>query len=311
MSSSYFITGGNGFIGAALVRRLVREGHHVRVMLRPGANTHRLRDVLARVEVVPGDFEHFEAVQLSMEKRAADAVVHAAWMGVTPAQRNSIKQITINVPATLRLCEIASATGCSAFFGLGSQAELGSVTGVLDENTAPNPATAYGFAKYQAGEICRKICAMAGMRFVWLRVLSVYGPGDDEAHMLPTVIRCLLRGDKPRLTSGLQNWDYLYVDDCAAAISALLHSQAKEVFVLASGETTTVREVVELVRDKIDKQLPLGFGEVSSSTPTVNLQANIAHLTSATGWRPEVSLSHGLDLTIASLAGEDAMREVP
>ena len=309
--SSYFITGGNGFIGAALVKRLVAEGHHVRVMLRAGANAERIRNVLAKIEIVQGDFEHLDAVRASLEGHAADAIIHAAWMGVTAAQRNSIQQITVNIPATLRLCELAAATHCGAFVGLGSQAEFGSVSGLLDEHTPPNPATAYGFAKYHAGELSRRVCSLAGMRFIWLRVLSVYGPGDDEAHMLPTLIRCLLRGEKPKLTSGLQKWDYLYVDDCAAAISSVLKSGVEGAFVLGSGETTTIREVVELVRDKIDKRLPLGFGEMSSSAPVVNLQANIEHLTITTGWRPEVSLSQGLELTIASIAGVGAQPKFP
>ncbi len=308
--SSYFITGGNGFIGAALTKKLVLEGQHVRVMVRPGANLHRLERLLTRIEIVPGDFEHLDAVERSLVERKADAFIHAAWAGVTADQRNSLQQITVNIPAALRLCELAAATNCTTFVGIGSQAEYGSVKCVLDEHTPANPTTPYGFAKYTAGEICRKLCIMGCMRFVWLRILSIYGPGDDDAHMLPTVIRCLLRGEKPELTHGSQKWDYLYIDDCATAINSVLHSEAEGVFVLGSGESTTIREAVELVRDKIDRRLALGFGEVNSGQ-VLNLQADIGHLTRITGWRPEVSLSAGLDLTIASIAGESIYSGLP
>ena len=86
--------------------------------------------------------------------------------------------------------------------------------------------------------------------------------------------------------------------------------KAEGVFVLGSGESTTIREAVELVRDKIDRRLALGFGEVNSGQ-VLNLQADIGHLTRITGWRPEVSLSAGLDLTIASIAGESIYSGLP
>lgn len=299
--SSYFITGGNGFIGAAVARKLVQEGHNIRVMLRDGASVDRLSGILSKVEVVRGDLGHLDAAQNSLRERNADALIHTAWAGVARAERNDLLQVTVNIPASIRLCEIAAQTGCRAFIGLGSQAEYGSFDGVLDEQTPVRPNTAYGFAKQMAGELCRNLCSMAGMRSVWLRVLSVYGPGDNETHMVPTVIRSLLRGDKPKLTHGLQEWDYLYIDDCAAAISAILKTQAEGIFVLGSGEATRIREVVELVRDKIDEHLPLGFGEIDRST-TVNLRADVSKLMRLTGWHPSTPLNLGLDLTIASIA---------
>ena len=300
-----FITGGNGFVGASLVRRLVLEGHHVRIMLRRNSSTERLREVLDKVEIVYADFEHLESVERSLNARHADAVIHAAWSGVTAADRDGLAQVTGNLAFTIKICELAARTGCQTFVGIGSQAEYGVADEPLTEDTVLKPVTAYGFAKYTAWSICQKICELAHMRFLWFRLLSAYGPGDDRRHMLPYVIRCLLQRERPKLTRGLQKWDYLYIDDCGLAVDAALKSKAAGTFVLGSGKSSTIRSVVEMVRDKIDAGLPLGFGEVSDSPTVLNLSADISCLTAATGWRPSVSLADGLDRTIAFIQEEE------
>ncbi|WP_293911904.1 NAD-dependent epimerase/dehydratase family protein, partial [Deinococcus sp.] len=142
---------------------------------------------------------------------------------------------------------------------------------------------------------------MAGMRFVWIRLLATYGPMDDPRHLLPSVVSQLLEGKCPALTPGEQLWDYLYVDDAVEAIARLgTDTRAAGIFNLGSGEAFSVRSVAELIRDKIDPALPLGFGEIPYRPDQVmHLQADITKLTDATGWRPQVSLAEGLSRTIA------------
>jgi UDP-glucose 4-epimerase len=302
---SILVTGGSGFIGAAIVKRLVQEGRQVRVLLRPDSSTRRLAEVLDRVEILHGDFEHLDSVEQSLRARKVDALVHAAWGGVAASQRNSIQQLTGNITGTIKLCEIVANNGCRTFLGMGSQAEYGTVDNILTERTVPHPVTAYGFAKYSAATICEKLCELAQMRFLWLRLLSVYGPSDDEGHMVPHVIRSLVRGEKPHVTKGTQSWDYLYIDDCSAAVSAALQSEAQGTYVLGSGEATTIRTVIEMIRDKIDPGLPVGFGDIPDGASVRNLRADVTHLIEATGWRPKVSLAEGLARTIASIQTEE------
>jgi nucleoside-diphosphate-sugar epimerase len=163
----------------------------------------------------------------------------------------------------------------------------------------PKPVTAYGVAKLAAGLSTAKMSELAGIRHVWLRLLSAYGPGDDVRHLLPSVILDLLARKKPALTLGEQVWDYLYVDDAATAICAVLEHQVAGVFNLASGTTATIRSIVEQIRDLIDRSLPIGFGEIPyRSDQVMHLEADITRLTSATGWRPAVGLDRGLQRTV-------------
>ena len=251
------------------------------------------------VEVVSGDLSDTDSLRQVIPRHPVDAVVHLAWSGVTADDRNSTLQISQNLLATLAIWEAAHAAGCKVWIGLGSQAEYGPQEGVLREDICPKPITAYGVAKLAAGLATAKMSEISGVRHTWLRLLSAYGPGDDERHMLPSVILSLLARKKPALTRGEQVWDYLYVDDAATAIVSALEQPISGVFNLGSGHTATIRAIVEQIRDMIDPGLPIGFGEVPYRDDQVmHLEADITRLSQATGWRPATSLQQGLQQTI-------------
>jgi UDP-glucose 4-epimerase len=189
----------------------------------------------------------------------------------------------------------------TTWVGLGSQAEYGAVEGRLSEELPPKPVTAYGVSKLCLCLMTEKLCAMTETRFLWLRLLAAYGPMDDPRHLLPSVINQLLDGERPALTPGEQRWDYLYIEDAAEAICRLaLETSASGVFNLGSGDALTVRSLVETVRDLIDPALPLGLGDVPYRPDQVmHLEGDLAKLTTATGWRPEVTMEEGLRRTLA------------
>jgi nucleoside-diphosphate-sugar epimerase len=249
-----------------------------------------------------GDLSHFRAQSLpgAINLGKLDAVFHLAWFGVTAEFRNDPDQIRINLIATLELWEAARKAGCKIWIGLGSQAEYGRVDHVLREDTPTSPGTAYGVAKLAAGLTTAKMSEICGVRHAWLRLLSAYGPGDDERHMIPSVINAFLAGRRPALTLGEQIWDYIYVDDVAEALCAVLETDTSGIYNLGSGSAITLRTVVEKIRDLIDPSLTIGFGEVPYRPDQVMfLEADISNLCAATSWRPRTSLTEGLTQTIA------------
>ena len=294
------VTGATGHVGAFLTKGLLARGCEVAVLVRPQSDLWRIADVLGQVTVLRGALGDLGQARAPMKAWAPEVVFHLAWSGVTGAFRDDPAQITGNVTGSLELFEAAREAGCRCWVGVGSQAEYGAVDGVLDEDRAPAPVTAYGVAKLCLGLMTGKLCAMTGLRFLWLRLLATYGPMDDARHLLPVVITQLLDGGRPSLTPGEQRWDYLYVGDAVEAICRLvLETQAEGVFNLGSGEAHAVRSLVETARDLIDPALTLGFGEVPYRPDQVmHLQADISKLVGATGWRPRTTLEEGLRHTI-------------
>lgn len=294
------VTGASGHLGSYLTERLLQAGWEVFVLAREQSDLWRLCDVLERVNVVRADLSNLSNVAPAINELKPEATFHLAWDGVTSAFKNSPEQITRNVTGSLELFEIVRSAGCKLWVGVGSQAEYGAHDSMLTEETPARPLTAYGTAKLCVGLLTKKLCELSGMRYVWLRLLATYGPKDDERHLLPATIRKLLAGERPSLTLGEQHWDYLYVTDAAEAIyRAAMSEETHGVFNLGSGESQSIRHIMERARDLIDPALPLGFGEIPyPADQLMRLETSIERLRSATGWTPQVNLDEGLRRTI-------------
>jgi nucleoside-diphosphate-sugar epimerase len=205
-----------------------------------------------------------------------------------------------NVEHTMRLLEHSLAAGARHFVGLGSQAEYGPCAERIDETEATRPTTMYGAAKLATCILAERLCATAGARFAWLRLFSSYGPMDNPDWMIPYLTRALLRREKPAVTRAEQRWDYVYIDDAARAVEAVArHPSAHGIFNLGSGTAPVLRDVIELIRGEVDPSAPIGYGEVPYRPDQVmHLEADIARLTGATGWKPAMPLAEGIRRTV-------------
>jgi nucleoside-diphosphate-sugar epimerase len=206
-----------------------------------------------------------------------------------------------NLSYELALLQLAERVGVKQWIGLGSQAEYGPCNKPIEETAPTRPTTLYGVAKLCAFLLARHMSECLGMRCVWLRLFSAYGPMDDPGWMIPYLALRLLRRERPSLTEAEQYWDYLYVTDVAEALYRVATARdVAGVFNLGSGDAHSLRAVIERVRDMIDIRLPLGFGETPYRPDQImHLQANIAKITGLTGWSPHVTLDDGLRETIA------------
>lgn len=307
MTMRCLVTGASGFIGSWLVRQLLREHHSVIAVLHKQEPAHDTANWSDGVRTVHADLESAPDLRQTLTGETIDVLFHLAWWGVAAGHRNDPAQISINLAACLRVCELARDLGCRHFIGLGSQAEYGPCPGKLHEDSPPRPITAYGVAKLAAGMLTAKMAEMAQMRHTWVRLLAAYGPGDDPRHLIPAVIRTLLAAGKPALTAAEQTCDYLYVEDAVRALTRIAATGVTGTLNLASGETVVLRNLLERVRAIVDPHLPLGFGELPYRADQVmHLEADISRLRLSTGWQPQVSLEEGLRRTVAWARGETA-----
>lgn len=293
------ITGPTGVIGSALCQELVKNGTEVYAVCRPGSK---------RMSVLPRH-EKLKIVECALEALSnlpglipggADAFYHFGWSHTAGTGRNDMRAQIQNIQYTLDAVAAAYALGCRVFLGAGSQAEYGRFEGLLKAETPCFPENGYGMAKLCAGQMSRAECQKLGMEHVWVRILSIYGPGDGVGTMISSVIGKLLVGEKPALTAGEQQWDYLFSEDAALAFRLLAeHGVDGKTYVLGNGTAQPLRKYVEILRDAIDPALPLGFGEVPyGSKQVMYLQADISELTRDTGFAPRISFAEGIEKTI-------------
>jgi nucleoside-diphosphate-sugar epimerase/ferredoxin-NADP reductase len=293
------ITGATGFIGSSLVSLLLGKGCQLAVLLRPSSNPWRIQQHLPSLHIIQADLSETFMLNSAIRDFQPDALIHAGWQGVSKMYRDDLSQFQ-NMDNSLHLFDSCIDSGCELLIGIGSQAEYGETGSILVEDMPANPDTAYGRAKLDTGLQGLKKCSAQGVRYAWLRLTAAYGPMDDPSHLIPQVITTLLGGKTPPLTTGRQRWDYLYIDDIAAAVWAVMQNvQGQGIFNLSSGEAVLVRRICQMIRDDIDPGLSLGFGQLPYPAGSrMVLQARNRLLRRATGWKPRVSLADGLQKTI-------------
>lgn len=295
------VTGGSGFVGSYAVEHLLRDpSREVCLLVRPESDLWRLGEMSCpRLTTIRGDLTAPASYRDALAAWQPDTVVHLAWDGVGPAERDDPRQLG-NIQAAIDLIQAAGDAGVKHWIGMGSQAEYGPHQSVIRETEATRPTTLYGASKLAVSHLGRLGAAQRQMRFVWLRVFSTYGAKDHPRWLIPSITLQLLRRESPKLTEGRQNWDYIHVDDIASAVRATVDNlDAQGIYNVGSGRVVTVRRVVERVRDLIDPSLPLVFGELLYRPDQVmHLEADITRLQRATGWTPVIDLDQGLAQTV-------------
>lgn len=293
------ITGPTGAVGAGLIFACISRNIEVYALVRPGSG--RLWQIPSHplVRQVPVELGDLSRARERISK-PCQAFYHLAWKGTFGEARNDYELQVENITHTLEAVRLAKELGCHTFVGAGSQAEYGRVEGILTPDTPAFPQTGYGMAKLCAGQMSRKLCSELGMRHIWARILSVYGPCDGAGTMVMSAIRKLLDGESPSFTRGEQQWDYLYSKDAGRALYLLgERGRAGSVYCLGSGQKKPLREYIELLRDIVAPGAKLGLGELPyAANQVMELWADISALTQDTGFVPDYSFEEGLRETL-------------
>ncbi len=290
---SAIVNGALGSVGLALVDALLKKNIKTYAVVYPG--DPRIALIPSGAEIVPCDMRKIDELKNSI-KAPADAFFHLAWMGTIGPSRDDMLLQTENIRCAINAANTAAELECNVFVGTGSQAEHGRIEGLVKPDSPCFPTNGYGMAKLCAGQMTRSVCKKLGIRHVWARILSVYGPNDGPLSVTSIIIDKLLAGEKPSLTAGEQMWDYLYTDDAAEALIKIAESgKDGAIYPLGSGIAYPLRRYFEMMRDAVDKDLPLGLGELPySENQVMHLQADLTSLTNDTGFEPTVSFEDGI-----------------
>ncbi len=298
------VTGPTGAIGIALCNELINNGISVVAVCREGSARANALPEHPLMTKVFCDISRLENLKDLVGK--ADAFFNLAWAHTIGEGRNDMPSQISNIKYTIDAVRVAHALSCRVFVGAGSQAEYGRVDGIIKPDTPCFAENGYGIAKLCAGRMAKIECEKLGIDFEWVRIFSVYGPHDGPLTMVSTVITKLLKGEKPSLTAGVQLWDYLYSGDAAHALRLVAQKGVcGKTYLLASGQSHKLYEYVNIIRDSIDKNLPLGMGEIPyGNNQVMNLKADISELCADTGFAPITDFKSGIAQTIDYIKGK-------
>jgi len=294
------VTGGAGFVGATLVRRLAASGYRVRVLdnLTTGDAAH-LAGVDA--ELVKGDI--LDAGTLDDALAGMGAIIHLAAAGsVIGSVRDPVANFEANVLGTFRVLDAGRRNGVEhVVLASTGGALIGDATPPVSERSLPKPLSPYGASKLAGEGYAHAFAKAYGLRTVAIRFGNVYGPWCARKRGVVNVFFESLHDGVPLLVygDGTASRDYVHVDDIASALQLGLEKDVPGGTVLhaASGVETSVTELADLCRKAAGKPghpieyRPRRAGEVGRNFASYDLARELL------GYAPTVTREDGIPRT--------------
>jgi UDP-glucose 4-epimerase len=291
------VTGGAGFVGATLVRRLVAAGKTVRVLdnYTTGDRAHLLG---VDAEQVEGDIRDTAALDAAMA--GIDAVVHLAAAGsVVMSVADPVTNFDVNVVGTFRVLDAARrADAQRVVLASTGGALIGDAPPPVNEQSLPRPISPYGASKLAGEGYAHAFARAFGLRTAAIRFANVYGPWSEMKKGAMTLFFRALHDGEPIVIygDGTSSRDYTHVTDISHALELALASDIPGGTVLhaASGIETTVRELAELScaaagqPDHPVEYRPRRAGEVDRNFATYDLARELI------GYEPAIKREDGI-----------------
>lgn len=331
--TTWLITGGCGFIGTALIQRLVKQGgHQIRVLdnLSVG-NREDLARVCGFVEIEPPSFDRFETsqnppfenheqspVELIVgditdpeicTKSAAniEIIVHlAANTGVPQSLEEPRKDMEANVVGTFNMMEAARKNDVKRFVFASSGAPIGECTPPIHEEMPCHPVSPYGASKLAGEAYCSAFFRSYGLETVALRFGNVYGPGSTHKNsVVAKFIKQAMEGGTLEIYGdGSQTRDFIFIDDLTDAImkAAKVDGVGGEVFQIATNRESTVNELVDLLIPALRKLGIEGFKVLHGPMRKGDVKRNFSDTKKAKEklfWEVNIGLTDGIVRTVS------------
>jgi nucleoside-diphosphate-sugar epimerase len=304
------VTGGAGFVGSEVTRRLLDAGADVAVY---DNFSHGTRDNLAelsgRIAVVVGDVLDEWKLAACFETHRPEYVMHLVSDTYVPSSYDVPKRFfRVNVEGTINVLMAAKMFGCGRILYVSTTEVYGEGGGAMREDQPFAPLNTYAVSKLAADRVCFTFFLEHAIPVVTARIFNAYGPRATQPYVIPEIITQLSRtrdaagGARVALGNVEARRDFTFVEDTADALLAVLGSDlpSGDVVNVGSGVTYSVREIVELVAELMGIRTfhididPHRLRKVDIQS----FRCDPAKLERLTGFRPRVDIREGLRRTV-------------
>ncbi len=299
------VTGGAGFIGSHVVRRLLADGHAVSVIdnfsdfYPPAIKRANVGSFGGRAKIFEADICDFDEMQSILADGRFESIVHlGARAGVRPSIQNPKAYIDTNITGTYNLLEGARAADTKHFVFASSSSVYGLAKTVPFSENLPLPQTLspYAATKLAGEQLCGNFSNLHGLRVVCLRFFTVYGPGQRPDLAIHKFTDMIERGQAiPKFGDGNTRRDYTYIDDIVQGVLGAIAYDGEpfDIFNLGESETTTLNELIAALETSLGKkavieQLPEQPGDMPRTC------ADISKARRLLGYDPRTKIADGI-----------------
>lgn len=280
------VTGATGFIGQYLTKELLAKGIKVYGI---GTDIRKLTTTGFGENFIPivADFRVYKSLARYIDEEI-DVFYHLAWQG---GFTDALKDYSLQLDNARAACDaLVSATEmkCKKFVYAGTVNEIEINQFMNNERFEPRNTCIYASAKVAADMICRTLAHNAGMEFCSALIPLPYGIGNDSRQLINTVIKNCYTGQPSKLITGNNQYDIAHISDVSRALYCIGESgKTMKSYYIGHRELKTFREVVTQIRDAINPEAELRFGEYKDSLNMDYSYTDLDELYNDTGFQCE------------------------
>ncbi len=287
-------------LGVSLIRAAIDDAeiNKIFAVIRPGSTKIGLLPTSEKVKIIECRIDEYDKL-IERIDCPVDIFFHLAWPRTATYDESfdDTYEKAHNILYVLDALKVSHSLGCSVFVGAGSQSEYGIIdSGKITIDSPCNPVRNDGVIHLAAGRLVGMTASKMEIASAWVRIFSLYGTNDRDNSLIKSTIRKLRQDNTCSFTEAIQMWDYLYEDDAGRAFLEIGKKvKGNKVYNLGYGESQTLRQYITCIRDLVNPEAQLLFGEIPyPPNPIMNLQCDITPLTEDTGWIPKTPFEEGI-----------------
>ncbi len=279
------VTGASGFVGKALTECLLKQGTNVYAIVR---NPEKLADLkqYSNLKVIKADFNGYLKLP-KMIDQDIEVFYHFAWNGTSGLSLGDYALQLSNVRYAGDAVTAAIGLSCKKFVYAGTIGEFEAKQCVEMDDSQIRLAGIYGAAKLTADIICKALANNGKIEYCTAMLPYAFGPGDRTVRLQNILIEKLIKNERPKLVSGNNPYDLVYIDDVVNML-ALVGEKGKDkkIYYLGNRNIKTMKQTILEIRDIINPNMQLVFGELNDSSAFDYSQINVNSIYEDMGYEP-------------------------
>ena len=294
------ITGGMGFVGSNLIKKLANNGHEIVVLDNFSSNVQSTIEGIRLIKVDLSDQRHFDDINIE----SADVLIHLAGPSSGPASAKDPKgTIDVSNTITFNVLRLSVKLSVKRILFASSMGVYGDPLHLpVHENSVCQPISYYAIAKLSSEHIIQTFAKTSGLEYSILRFFNIYGPGQDLKRMdqgLVSIYLSMLMNGKPFVIKGRLDRirDLIHIDDVVNSIIAVIHSEAglNRVINVCNGEAITIERLAKTLITHFDNyNWEDVIEEEGSPGDTHQIYGKNERLVSDIGYEPQFNIEDGV-----------------
>ncbi len=293
MRENILITGGTGFIGFHLIKKLKKRFNIISL----SSKKPKVKRDQKGVKYIQCDIFNKNLLFKKLKKIDVKYVINLAGY-IDHSNKKKTAQSHYN--GCKNLVDYFLNKQIKLFLQIGSSLEYGHQNSPHREKMKCSPTATYGKSKLKSTKYILNVSSKNNLPYIILRLYQVYGPNQSINRLIPIAIYSCLKNKRFKCSSGTQIRDFLYIDDLVDLINKIVFSNRKlsGIFNVGSHKPVKVKNVIKLIRKKINKGYPQ-YGKIPMRKDEVKKYfPDLSKISKHISWRPKISLNQGLDKTI-------------